>query len=335
MKKLLSALIITLGAVLALLPLSPVMAATNTPAQANNTAGQALEISPPLLTLNASPGQVVRTQISLRDVSSSDLIVKGQVNDFVAAGEDGTPKILFNENQASPFSIKTWVTNLPQLLMKPREIRSLPVTIHVPANASPGGHYGVIRFTATAPDLSGSGVSLSASLGTLVLLTISGNTKEQLSFASFTAENGGKAHALFEGTPINFVTRLKNTGNVQEQPVGQIIVKDMFGKTIGGQNVNLEQRYVLPDSIRRFESPFDSSVIGNKRLFGHYTATLTVKYGNATRLTLTAKKSFWVIPYRLILGIIIVLIVGFFVLRYSLRSYNQRVISRAQNRRRR
>jgi hypothetical protein len=297
--------------------------------------GQALEIGPTVLTLNANPGQILKTQLNLRDVSASDLVVTGQVNDFVAAGEDGTPKILLDPNQTSPFSMKTWVSALPKLLMKSREIRTIPVTISIPANASPGGHYGVIRFSGTPPGLSGTGVSLSASLGALVLITVSGNITHSLSLASLTAEKGGKAHSLFESAPINFVTRLKNTGNIQEQPSGNIIFKDMFGKTIAGQNINIPPHYVLPDSIRRFESPLDKSVIGNKRLFGRYTATLTAHYGTDGKQTLTHTISFWVIPYRLIGFIIVVLVVGFFALRYFIRGYNKRIITRAQNNRRR
>jgi hypothetical protein len=334
MKNSLRAVAITLGALFAVLPLSPAFAAT-TPVANNNNVGQALEIAPPVLTLNANPGQVIRTKISLSDISSGNLVVKGQANDFIAAGEDGTPKILLDTKQVSPFSLKDWVSPLPQLLMKPREIRNLPITFSIPANASPGGHYGVIRFTATPPDLSGSGVSLSASLGSLVLITVSGKTSDQLSVASFTTEKAGKAKSLFESTPITFVTRLKNTGNVQEQPVGRIIIKDMFGKTVAGLNVNLPPHYVLPSSIRRFESSLDPSVIGNKHLFGHYTASLTTSYGPGAKQTVTDTLSFWVIPYRLIIAIVVILIVGFFVLRYVIRGYNQRIINRAQNRRRR
>ncbi len=333
MKKSLGVVAITLGAVLTVLPLQPALAA---PAPTtNNNVGQALEIAPPVLTISANPGQVIKTQLSLRDISSGNLIVKGQVNDFLAAGEDGTPKILFDTTQTSPFSLKTWVAPLPQLLMKPREIRNLPVTFTVPADASPGGHYGVIRFTATPPDLSGTGVSLSASLGALVLLTVSGKTTEKVDVASLTAEKGGQAKSIFESTPITFVSRLKNTGNVQEQPTGRITIKDMFGKTIAGLNVNLDRRYVLPDSIRRFESSLDSGVIGNKHLFGHYTAVLTLDYGNNSKQTLTSSKSFWVIPYRAIGAAVVLLVVGFFVLRRLIRGYNERIITRAQNNRRR
>jgi hypothetical protein len=297
-------------------------------AQANTT-GQALEIAPPVINLTANPGQTIKTQISLRDVSSGKLIVKGQVNDFVASGEDGTPKILLEDNASNPYSLKKWVAPLPELLLKPRQIENLPVTINVPAGAAPGGYYGVVRFTATPPELEGSGVSLSASLGALVLLKINGNVKEGLAIEEFSVNNSGRSGPIFESTPLKFVERVKNTGNIHEQPSGQITITDMFGKKVATVNINLPPRNILPQSIRKFEQSLDSSVIGDKKLFGQYKAELRISYG-ANGQVATSSQTFWVIPYTLIGIVILLLVIGFFGLRFLLQRYNRRIISKAQ-----
>lgn len=144
----------TLAAVMALSMLTPLAAsAATTP---NQNVGQALEIAPPVLNIKANPGETVKTTISLRDVSTSPLVVRNQINDFVAAGEDGTPKLLLEDTaEVSPYSLKAWVQPLPEFTLKPREINQLPVTIRVPADAAPGGYYAVVRFTASPPDLMG------------------------------------------------------------------------------------------------------------------------------------------------------------------------------------
>jgi hypothetical protein len=308
------------------------MAATTPKATGPNASvGQALEIAPPIITLSVDPGQVVKTQINLRDVASGDLIVTSQVNDFEANGNDGTPKILLDEDQDSPFSLKDWISPIPQLRLKSREIRNLPITIRVPKNASPGGHYGIIRFSATPPELEGTGVSLSASLGALVLMNVSGNIKSQLAIEQFSVTKDDKSGSLFESTPVTFVEHLKNTGNSLEQPAGQIIITNMFGKKVAAVNVNLPPRYILPDSTRKFSQPLDSAVIGKKKLFGRYTAKLTLTYG-ADKQSVTKTISFWVIPYRLIIAIIIALVGGFFLLRHLIRRYNRTIISRSRRR---
>ena len=146
--------------------------------------------------------------------------------------------------------------------------------------------------------------------------------------------NGGKPSTLFESTPVKFVERLKNTGNVHEQPAGQVTITDMFGNKIANVNINLPPRSILPQSIRKFEQPLDSEVIGDKVLFGRYTAKLLVTYGS-NKQTVASSIVFWVVPWRLIGTIIIGLIVAFFLLRFALKRYNERIIERSRYTRRR
>lgn len=325
----------TVVAVSLLFSAAPALAATQTtaapaPTSAKGNGGQALEIAPPVITLNANPGQSVKVQIFLRNISSGNLIVTGQANDFVAAGEDGTPKILLKDNSNDPYSLKNWVAPLPSITIVPREIKTMTATLNVPTNASPGGHYGVIRFTATPDSLNSTGVALSASLGSLLLVTVSGKIQQALTLQSFTVSHNNKSGSFFESGPVSFTERLKNSGNVHLQPTGVVEVKNMFGKVIGAVNVNSPPRNVLPQSIRKFDQPLDKSVIGTKKLFGHYTATMKLNYGTPQQ-TLTSSLSFWVIPVKLIILIAIALIGGFFLVRYLLKAYNRRIIERSRN----
>lgn len=328
MKKILI-LITILAGMLAAGAALPAHAAPQTPARN----GQALEIAPPVLTLTADPGEKVTAKIKLRDISKGKLIVTNEITDFTASGEDGTPKLL-QPGESSPYSLRDWIQPLPQLLLNPRQVKSLDVTVNVPANASPGGYYGVVRFTAIPPDQERSGVSLSASLGALVFVKVNGKAHEAMSIEDFSVKHGSLGGPVLESAPLTFTEKLKNTGNMFEKPAGQVIITDMFGKEVGRVNVNLEGGYVLPDSTREFSQEFDESVIGNKFLFGFYKAHLEVTYGSDKQIV-TSDISFWVIPYRLIGIIILVLIVGFFVLRNAVRRYNKHIIQKSQKKSRR
>lgn len=316
--------------------INAVVSAQAQPGATAEPGGQALEIAPPVLDIRGNPGETVEAKISLRDISTVKILVRNEINDFVAAGEDGTPKILVEPGEESPYSIKSWISPLPEIELEPRQIEELTVNIAIPANAAPGGYFGVIRFTAEAPALSGTGVSLSASLGTLVLLRVNGEAKEAMSVEEFYVDKDQNRSWLFESAPIIFHERLRNEGNVHEQPRGQISIKDMFGQKIANLNVNLENRNVLPGSVRKFEQPLDETVIGDRMLFGRYTADLEIDYGSGeTRKTVTSQLSFWVIPYKLIAGIVLGLILLFFVLRIAIKRYNERLLGQARGRRRR
>lgn len=316
---------------------SLILAATAKAQTANSpNYGQALEIAPPLINLTANPGQTITTQIFLRDVSKGDLIVTGQANDFTASGENGTPKILLNPSDSAnnPYSMRSWVVAPAELHLIPKEVKSMKITINVPAAASPGGHYAAIRFTATPPELKSSGVSLSTSLGALILMTVNGNVKESMSIKDFSVNKGGKTASLFQSAPLNFVERLENKGNIHEEPRGLVTITNMFGKKVATLGINQPPRNVLPASIRKFDQNLDKTVIGSKKLFGRYTAKLDVTYGKNNSQKVSSTMSFWVIPYKLIAIVIAVLIVGFFALRYGIKRYNRYIIGRSGNRRR-
>ena len=295
--------------------------------------GQALEIAPPMLSLSGNPGETVNAKINIRDVSTSPLVVSSAVNDFGAEGENGIPKISLNTDDPNPYSIISWVKPIGKLTLQPKQIDTLPVTIVIPQNAAPGGYYGVIRFTAAAPQSNTTSVSLSASLGTLVFLRVNGQAKESASLEEFSTSQNGNKMFLFEAAPVDFTIRVKNDGNVYEQPVGQIAVSDMFGNPVGNVNVNLERRVVLPGSIRKLDASLDKGVIGDRMLFGRYTAKLTMTYG-ADGQKVTTELSFFVIPWKLILVGLAVLVGGFFIVRFGLRRYTERILARSPRRRR-
>lgn len=301
-----------------------------------NDNGQALEVGPTVITLTADPGETISTKLTVRNITGGDLVVKGEINDFIADGEDGTPKLLLNndETQNNPYSIQSWISPLPELTMISKQIENMSIIINVPTNATPGGYYGVIRFTGTPPELEGTGVSLSASIGSLLLLRINGEVEENVSIKEFYAtQNKGSARSIFEVSPIDFVVRLQNDGNIHETPSGQIAITDMFGNKIAAVNVNLDLSNILPDSIRKFEQSLDKSVIGNKVLFGKYRADLKIIYG-ADKQELTQTIEFWVMPYTMIAIIAFGLVAAFIALRTAIKRYNKHIVDKALSARR-
>ncbi|QQS21894.1 hypothetical protein IPM09_05300 [Candidatus Saccharibacteria bacterium] len=301
---------------------------------ANNQQGLALEIAPPVLNFVVDPGETIKSEIAIRDVSNSALFVTSEINDFTASGdESGNPRVITDDAEPSPYSLIPWVSKFPNLTLKPKQLEKLPLEIKVPANAAPGGYYGVVRFTASAPAGTTSSVSLAPSLGALILIRVKGAATEKLTIAEFYMEKDDKKSTFFEEIPFNFVERVNNEGNVYEQPVGTILVKDMFGKPVVNINVNSEARNILPKSVRKFTQPLDKAALGTGFLFGRYTAELKLNYGD--KLTTTQTLSFWVIPWRLILLILFLLTVAIIAIRAAILRYNERLLGRSRRSRRR
>lgn len=293
--------------------------------------GQALSISPPVLELSADPGQTVVASIKLTNISSEELLIKNQVNDFGAKNETGEPNIIFEDTESTSYSLKNWITAPPPFKIASRETKTVDFPIKVPANAEPGGHYAVVRFTGQAPELEDTGVALSASLGSLVLLKVSGETKEQASITEFfSAGSDYSKTSFFEYPPINFVERIHNDGNVHVNPSGTIEIFDIFGRKVGSAQVNGDPtdpknkpRAILPNSTRRFEQTYNSNW-----MIGPYTAKLKLNYGKDNQNVLASSTMFWVIPYKQILLAILILILLILLIRFINKRYKQRIIKK-------
>jgi hypothetical protein len=297
------------------------------PVHAQSTdAANGLQVTPALVELNGEKGKTYNVELKVLNVTGSDLAFTSAVNDFAAKDETGAPSILLNETTPSPTSIQTWVSAISPFTLNAHQTQTIEATISIPENAEPGGHYGVIRFSGTAPSVTQTGVGLSASAGTLFLVRVAGDITEHLNLITFEATDptSGTPHNLFENGPITFLTRFQNTGNVHVQPTGKIVVHDSFGNAISTLDINDEKGNILPSSIRRF-----TSTLNQKWLFGRYTADISIAYGT-TGGAIVESTSFWVIPWKLILICLAILATLIYVLRFAIKRYNKYIIAQAQ-----
>lgn len=113
---------------------------------------------------------------------------------------------------------------------------------------------------------------------------------------------------FFEYGPVTVLARFENQGTVHLQPRGHVALFNMLGREVDRENI--QQVNVLPNSIRRIKLE-----LGQKAMFGKYTATLTGIYGS-TNEALSYSVSFWVIPWKITSGVgFATLVVLFFLIK--------------------
>jgi hypothetical protein len=297
-------------------------------------AGNALKVSPVRLDLKMEPGTSQTISLYIQNLTSTPAILHPAVNDFVASGdESGRPNVILNENEFAPsHSLKRLINPPKDFTVAAGETKEIKVTINPPKNAAAGGYFGTVRFS-PANAVGDKNVNLAASVGTLVLLKVNGDIKEELTVESFDARQGkGGGSTFFTGKKdVKGVIRFKNSGNVQVEPFGKITIK-RFGKVVDTVEINNDETRssVLPDSVRRFEVPMTKL-----SSFGKYTMEGNFGYGETGQL-LTAQTTFYVIPlFLIILGIAVLvgLLVLLFVIPRMIRAYNRKIIRRASRRR--
>jgi len=311
---------LTVLALLILFPLSIKLFAQST----NN---YDVTISPIFFDLSADPNTNITSKIKIRNNTTSPIPLKLGVQKL-SGDTNGNLNLKQDQNDYTLSWIKF---SQDSIVAKPLEWTEIPFTVEVPKDAA-YGYYWTITFTQdkTSP-LARTGVNLTGSAGVPILLNVrKAGAITQGKLASFNSDS-----SFYEYLPVKFITKFLNTGNVHIRPVGNIFIKDFLGREIEVLHVNNEQGTVLPNSARIFESKWNNGFVtvepkmvdGEPKVdkngraetklnfkfdkildfrIGRYTATnLMIVTGANKDFTFQSETSFWVFPWKIIIGIII------------------------------
>lgn len=273
----------------------------------NDLTANTLKVTPLRTDIVSDPGGTASAKIIVTNPSNQDIEVKPIQNDFVAGDEGGNPAIILDENQFAPTrSLKRFLGPLDNFTISASTSQTIEVVINVPEDARPGGYFGAIRFAPVDPD-SGGQVNMSASIASIILLTVNGYVPEKMDLTNFDIEQKGSVIGNFviDSADLVISSRFKNDSNIQLAPFGKISVKK-GGLVVYETDFNNKdpKSMVLPDSARQWDTSLDG--LDN---FGKYTVQATFTYG-AKNQTIEVERSFWLIPlFVLISGIVGILVV--------------------------
>lgn len=282
--------------------------------------------SPLPIKLTAKPGQKVETELRMKNRGTEPENIKVGLMKFGATGENGQPN-LFDLTPKDTYA--SWVSFSPsEFVAEPNVWKSVKMTINVPQDAELG-YYLAVTFSRASQAGEKNATSYKGAVATLVLLDAGGNAKRDMELLSFSSK-----HGLYEYLPATFDIKLRNKGNIYISPTGNIFI-ERGGKVVDTLNFNEAGGSVLPDSNRVFqvkwergfpvfqdkiengkpvpgknglvqELKWDIKNISEFRI-GKYTAKLLVVYDNGTQdVPLESELSFWVVPWKILLLVLII-----------------------------
>lgn len=255
---------------------------------------------PPRLEITVKPGEIITKEIKVRNESQTERFLTADVRDFIVTNNNGTPvQIDSTKETDNRWAASGWMQVSPsQFKLKGGETKSLIVTIMVPSDAIPGGHYAMILHSPQVEGiLDDSGASIKTNVGTLVYVTVPGNIKQDAKITEFVGPT------FAEYGPVDFKSVIENLSDIHITPSGAVTVTNMLGGKTA--QLALDETNIFPYTSRTFQNQ-----LNKKWLFGRYKAQLSAAYGTAGSVV-TATIFFWVIPWKFLLlsGTTIALIV--------------------------
>lgn len=284
-------------------------------------------VTPPIFQPTLAPGETWSSYIQVVNSNPYNVSMYASRMNFSPAGERGQVEFshLFSEGSGtSTHSLAQWI-KLPDdpVFIPAEKSGKIPFTITVPKNAEPGGHYAAILIgTQPVTDKgSGSKVSVSSYISSLLFVKITGEIKESGSIREFSTEK-----SLYSTPNASFKLRFENNGNVHLLPQGDILLTNMWGKQRGQIPINSKTDFgtVLPNSIREYK--YDWTGEFNFFDIGRYKAIATLSYGAGEKQSDYRTVYFWVIPVKPVLWIIGSLLGFIYFLIWGLRRYIKKAL---------
>lgn len=289
----------------------------------------AITLSPVKLELSGDPGETITGEIEVYNEQAEQKTFFLGSENFEPSGEDGSPKFVGGGS-----GLATWITTEPSITLGPNAKTLVQYRITIPEDSEPGGYFAAIFFGGQNPNVTQGGeVSVGGRLGTLILLRVRGDIKEEAGLTLFESADGSR---FFSGLPISLVYRIANNGGDRIVPAGDIKVTNTFGMESISLPVNQRSGSILPNSARRFETVWQTGASPEGFFdtvqaqwsdikFGWYTAHLRSVWGTQNE-QVTGRYDFFIIPWQL-LSVFSIILILFFVL---LKRYNKWVIQRAR-----
>lgn len=269
-------------------------------------------VGPGRFEVELAPGDSATVELLITNRMGVGKLFKLTTEDAVGSAS-GSEAIKLLGDEVGPYTLRDYISVPHEEFYLEHGTRvRVPVTISLPADAEPGGHYGSIltSITTSADELGQSSganpaTAVISRIGTLFFVSTPGEVEHDNELIDFSTPNNER---LFWEGPIDFSIVHENSGSVHTKPYGVVSITNILGEEVG--RTEIEPWFVMPQSVRTREISWDREL-----LLGRYTATAEINRGYDDNID-TATYTFYVIPWKLTLAIFSVLFVFFLVVRF-------------------
>lgn len=205
-------------------------------------AGIGITITPLKYKLEVEQGDRIERTITVRNPNDFVMRVKAEFQDFKVTTGNNIQWI--PDDIENPSGLRDWIDISTEVFsLKPGGEITIPFTITVPRDATPGGHYSAVFYTPVLESTSGGGnVGAVPRVGSLIILNVKGDVIKTGELVDFQSPR-----FIFSGL-VPFTFSFLNTGTTHFETEGKVEIKSIFG----GKKTVLEARnkFVYPGITR-------------------------------------------------------------------------------------
>ena len=237
-----------------------------------------ISLSPSVVTLAGKPGQAFRQTLRLTNHTSRELAFRLEAQDVVT--DEGRRAFIAAGDRSGSIAA-TAVFSPKEIVIAPGAVGTADVTLTLPAGSAVRGVAAIFRGQTVVG--SQRGVAMTASLGSLITFTLSGETRLEAADPE-----------VAEQTDTNNLAVTKWVTNVGAEPVvasGAVAVLNEAGALVG--RIPVEPQRLMPGERVAFRAEYPALLPS-----GRYRAILSLEYDDHVRKVLTRTAEFAVAPAR-------------------------------------
>ena len=284
-----------------------------------------LQVTPSPLFTTLKPGTETMLELKIRNAGSGTEELRIDPRSFSVDNQTGQVTL----DDTTPSEIAPWISfSAQKFTVKPGQWYTQRVYVSLPKDTGFSYSLALIINRANDPTPMESGRNLKGSVAVFTLINVDrpGATRK-VEVTKFSTSAG-----IYEYLPVTLNMQFKNTGNTIVQPYGNVFIQRAIDDEIplATLPVNDKRGYILPGSERlltadwkngfpiyqsqteasgttKVSEVWDWSRISDFRI-GNYTAKLVAVYNDGQRdVPLEENVSFWVLPWKILLGALITL----------------------------
>ena len=298
-----------------------------------------LQVTPSPIVATVQPGSKTQVELKIRNAGSGSEQLKIEPRAFSLSSDGESVKL----QDTTPPDIASWISfSQPKFTIASGAWFSEEITFNVPKDAGFSYSFALVVSRQSLPKAVDGSRVITGSLAIFTLI----NVDRPGATSNLTVSNFSVSKKVYEYLPSNFTVRFRNVGNTIVQPYGNIFIQR--GKSaatpLATLVVNENKGYVLPGTERVISTTWNDGfpvyktvtrpdgtttqqLVWNwgqlsKLRIGQYTAHLVAVYNqNGHDVPIEGTVSFWVIPWKLLLGLLSIGLLLLFALYTILHAF--------------